>query len=225
MYYKADGSIVQRILSSGNYAFYNPTSPSSVSADQAATLNATTDRKILGNTNPTYYGGITNSFSYGGFDLQVFVRYSGGNKIMNVTRQETLLNQDFNNNGREILSRWQREGDVTDVPRLYLSRTAQANQTGSAISRFVEKGDFVRLQNIVIGYTLPKGLLSRGAFPVSSLRVYAQVQNAFTFTKYRGLDPEINANVGVDNENSQFGVDYNTNPQLRVITFGLSLGL
>ncbi|QJD78934.1 SusC/RagA family TonB-linked outer membrane protein [Spirosoma rhododendri] len=223
MYYKADGSIVQRILSSGNYAVYDPNSPSSVA--QSATLNATTDRKILGNTNPTYYGGVTNSFSYGGFDLQVFVRYSGGNKIMNVTRQETLLNQDFNNNGREILNRWQREGDVTDVPRLYLSRTAQANQTGNAISRFVEKGDFVRIQNIVVGYTLPKGLLGRGAFPINSLRVYAQVQNAFTFTKYKGLDPEINANVGVDNENSQFGVDYNTNPQLRVITFGLSLGL
>jgi TonB-linked SusC/RagA family outer membrane protein len=222
MYYKADGRIVQRILSSGNYSFYDPSSPSSVSAVQAATLNATSDRKILGVTNPRFYGGLTNSFSYGGFDLELFVRYSGGNKIMNVTRQETLLNQDFNNNGREIMNRWQREGDVTDVPRLYLSRTAQANQTGSATSRFVENGDFIRIQNIVLGYTLPKGLLNKGAFPISSLRLFAQVQNAYTFTKYKGLDPELNAN---GDTNSEFGIDYNTNPQLRVITFGLNIGL
>lgn len=228
MYYKADGRIVQRDINSTNYAFYDPAAPTSLTNTSGAALG-TTDRAILGNTNPTRYAGLTNSFSYKGLDLEIFVRYSGGNKVLNVTRQETLLNQDFNNNSREILGRWQKDGDVTDVPRAVLSKSNIINQTGVAISRFVESGDFIRIQNIVVGYTLPKGILDRGKFPISSVRIFAQVQNAFTFTKYKGLDPESNANTNTTptenyDLNSQFGVDYNTNPQLRLTTFGVNIG-
>ncbi len=219
--FKADGKIVQRDGSTGSYSFYDPASPNSFSAVTAAALSAASDRQILGNTNPTFYGGMSNTFRYKGFDLDVFLRYSGGNKILNVTRQETLLNQDFNNNGTEILSRWQKEGDITTVPKMYLNAGNAINFNGLAVSRFVENGDFLRIQNISLGYTLPKTLLSTGRFPISSVRLFAQVQNAFTFTKYTGLDPELNANT---NTNSQFGVDYNTNPQLRVTTFGLNIG-
>ncbi|GAB3888846.1 TonB-dependent receptor [Spirosoma agri] len=221
MYYKADGRIVQRDIVSTGYSYFDPTAPNSLTNTSGAALSATNDRVILGNTNPTYYGGLTNSFSYKGLDLEVFVRFSGGNKLMNVTRQETLLNNDFNNNGREILNRWQKEGDVTDVPKVYLSKSGIINQTGVAISRFVENGDFIRIQNIVLGYTIPKTVLPKGAFALSTVRVYAQVQNAFTFTKYKGLDPEANAN---GDTNSEFGIDFNTNPQLRVMTFGLNIG-
>ena len=220
--FKADGRIVQRDGNTGSYSFYDAASPSSFSAVTAAALSAGTDRQILGNTNPTFYGGISNTFNYKGFDLDVFVRYSGGNKILNVTRQETLLNQDFNNNGTEILNRWQKDGDITTVPKPYLNSGNIINFNGLAVSRFVENGDFVRIQNISLGYTLPKTLLSSGKFPISSIRLFGQVQNAFTFTKYKGLDPELNANT---NTNSQFGIDYNTNPQLRVFTFGLNIGL
>ncbi|GAB2555398.1 TonB-dependent receptor [Spirosoma aerophilum] len=221
MYYKADGRVVQRDIVSTGYSFLDPAAPNSLTNTSGAALSPTTDRVILGNTNPKFYGGLINSFSYKGLDLEVFVRFSGGNKLMNVTRQETLLNNDFNNNGREILNRWQKEGDVTDVPRVYLSKSGIVNQTGNAISRFVENGDFVRIQNIIVGYTLPKGLLNKGGFPISSVRLFAQVQNAFTFTKYKGLDPEANAN---GDTNSEFGIDYNTNPQLRLTTFGLNIG-
>ncbi len=219
--YKADGRLVQRDGNTGNYSFYDPASPGSFSAVSGATMSAATDRQILGNTNPTFFGGMSNTFSYKGFDLDVFVRYSGGNKIMNVTRQETLLNQDFNNNSTEILNRWQKEGDNTDVPKMYLNKGNIINYTGLAVSRFVENGDFIRIQNISLGYTLPKTLLSGGKFPISSVRLFAQVQNAFTFTKYKGLDPELNAN---GDTNSQFGIDFNTSPQLRVTTFGLNIG-
>lgn len=221
MYYKADGRIVQRDIVSTGYSFLDPAAPNNLTNTSGAALSPTADRVILGNTNPKFYGGLINSFSYQGLDLEVFVRYSGGNNILNVTRQETLLNNDFNNNGREILGRWQKEGDVADVPRLYLSKSGIINQTGNAISRFVENGDFIRIQNIVLGYTLPKGLLNKGGFPISSVRLFAQVQNAFTFSKYKGLDPELNAN---GDTNSEFGIDYNTNPQLRLTTFGLNIG-
>ncbi|GAB3960770.1 TonB-dependent receptor [Spirosoma harenae] len=221
MYYKADGRIVQRDIVSTNYSYYDPSAPNSLTNTTGAALSPTADKFILGNTNPTFYGGLTNSFSYKGFDLEVFVRFSGGNKVMNVTRQETLLNNDFNNNSTEILGRWQKEGDVTDVPKLYLSKSGIINQTGNAISRFVENGDFVRIQNISLGYTIPKTVLPKGAFALSNVRIYAQVQNAFTFTKYKGLDPELSAN---GDTNSETGIDYNTNTQLRVMTFGLNIG-
>ncbi|NDU97729.1 SusC/RagA family TonB-linked outer membrane protein [Spirosoma terrae] len=225
MYYKGDGRIVQRDIASTGYSFYDPTNPTSLTNTNGAALSATADRVILGNTNPKYFGGLTNSFSYKGLDLEVFVRFQGGNKILNVTRQETLLNQDFNNNSREILSRWQKEGDVTDVPKLVLSKSGITNQTGNAISRFVENGDFIRIQNIILGYTIPKSVLPKGAFAVSSVRLFAQVQNAFTFTKYKGLDPELSANVNGDfDNNSQTGIDYNTNAQMRLMTFGVNIG-
>lgn len=229
LFRKGDGRIVQRAVATGAYSFYdaaNPSTPSSLTGAALSALDVAQggDRRILGSTIPTFYGGISNSFSYKGLDLEVFIRYSGGNKIMNVTRQETLLNQDFNNNSREILNRWTKEGDVTDVPRLYLNAGNNINFNGQTINRFIERGDFVRIQNIVLGYTLPKTLLNRGAFPISSVRLFAQVQNAFTFTKYTGLDPELNSTQSGDDNNNQVGVDYNANPQIRFVNFGINVG-
>jgi len=103
----------------------------------------------------------------------------------------------------------------TDVPKLWLNRNAQVNQSGQAISRFVEDGDFLRIQNIILSYSIPKSILNKtGAFALSNIRVFAQVQNAFTFTNYTGIDPELG--VGFDN---------NTNPIFRTITFGVNIGL
>ncbi len=226
LFLKGDGRIVQRSVNGGNYSFYDPANPAVTTNTSGATLLAADvadggDRRVLGNTNPTWFGGISNSFKWKGFDLDIFCRFSGGNKIMNVTRQETLLNQDFNNNGREILNRWTTEGQITDVPKVVLNNGNIINLTGNSVSRFVENGDFFRIQNIVLGYNLPKTLLSKADIGINSLRVYAQVQNAFTFTGYKGLDPELNANGNV---NQTFGLDFNTNPQFRVLTFGLNVG-
>jgi hypothetical protein len=89
------------------------------------------------------------------------LRYSGGNKIMNITKQEALMNQSFQNNGREILDRWKTSGQVTDVPKLYYGQGNNINQTQVANSRFVEKGDYLRLQNLVISYSLPGSSLNK----------------------------------------------------------------
>ncbi len=225
LFVKGDGRIVQRNVSSGAYSFYDPENPSAAgSTTGAALLSADVadggDRRVLGNTNPKWFGGITNTFKWKGFDLTIFTRFSGGNKIMNITRQETLLNQDFNNNGREILSRWTTAGQITDVPRMVLNNGTIINMNGSAISRFVEDGDFVRIQNIILGYNIPKSILSKANIGLTGVRLYAQVQNAFTFTKYKGLDPELNSDGNV---NQTFGLDFNTNPQFRVFTFGANI--
>jgi hypothetical protein len=226
LFVKGTGKIVQRNVNTGVYSFYDAANPTVATDVTGASLSSKDvseggDRKVLGNTNPTWFGGFTNTFKWKGFDLEIFTRFSGGNKIMNVTRQETLLNQDFNNNGTEILNRWTTVGQVTDVPKLVLNNGNIINLAGSANSRFVESGDFIRIQNIIVGYSVPKTILTKANIGLTSVRVFGQVQNAFTFTKYKGLDPELNSNGDV---NQTFGLDFNTNPQFRVFTFGLNVG-
>ncbi|MDZ7898380.1 MAG: hypothetical protein U5N85_10210 [Arcicella sp.] len=141
------------------------------------------DRRVLGNTNPTWFGGFTNTFKWKGLDLEIFSRFSGGNSILNVTRQATLLNQDFNNNGTEILNRWTTPGQITDVPKMRLNNGNFINFAGQATSRFVEDGTFFRIQNIILGYSLPKSLLNKANIGISNVRVFGQLQNAFYLHK------------------------------------------
>ena len=172
------------------------------------------DRRILGQTLPKWFGGLTNTVSYKGLSLEVFLRFQGGNQVYNQTKQDNLLNQDFNNSGTELLNRWRPENPNTNVPKLWLNRNAQVNQSGQAISRFVEDGDFLRVQNVILSYSIPKSILQKtGAFSLSSVRIFAQAQNLATFTNYSGIDPELG--VGFDN---------NTSPIFRTVTFGVNVG-
>ncbi len=217
---KGDNSLVQYNIAGGNFRVFDAANPDDVTT--AATLSATADRKLLGNSNPLWQGGWNNSFSYKGLGLSFFLRYSGGNNIMNVTTQATLLNQGFQNNGRIILDRWTTPGQVTNIPKLWNGREAAIYQTGAADSRFIEKGDFLRLQNVTLSYDLPKSVLNGIADAgIRSVRFFVQGQNLFTVTGYSGLDPELNAS---STTNSQFGVDNNTNPIIRTISFGANVG-
>ena len=207
------------------YYLYSPAAPSEVS-QETDPLSASSDKVILGNPAPKVYGGLNNALKWKGFDFELFLTYSFGNKIMNVTRQSNM-DMVFRNNITEIMDRWTPTHTNTDVPRLSYGNGNFVNQNGNSISRFVEDGSFVRLQNISLGYTVPKTVLSsfaKGA--ISNVRIYAQVRNAYVFTKYKGADPELTylTNTGA-NVNSAVGIDYNTNPLLRTITFGLSVGL
>ncbi|WP_436491469.1 SusC/RagA family TonB-linked outer membrane protein [Chitinophaga sp. ARDCPP14] len=217
---KADGSIIQGDASKGVYYAYNASKPEDISTSAKALSSS--DKKILGNATPTYYGGLNNTVNYKGFDFNLFLSFSGGNKVYSVTRQEGLNNQKFLNNGKEVLNRWTTPGQVTDVPKLYLGADNFILQNGNVNSRFLEDGSFIRAQNIGLGYTLPKAMLER--IKLSSIRIYAQVQNAFIITKYSGLDPELNTYVDA-RANTQPGLDYNTNPVPRSYTFGINVGL
>ncbi len=176
--------------------------------------------EFLGNTLPKFQGGWSNTFKYGNFDAEIFARFSGGNYIMNESLRG-LLGQGFSNNHVAILNRWTESGQVTDVPKLYQGQDTNMWQTTAANSRFIEKGDFVRIQNIVVGYTLPAATLT-SAFngAITNARFFAQVQNPFTFTGYTGLDPEANQYGG----QLQFGVDWNVAPVIRTYTLGLNVG-
>ncbi|MBX2967635.1 MAG: TonB-dependent receptor [Cyclobacteriaceae bacterium] len=219
MYRKGNGTIIQRnVATASNYYVYNPADPADIStAASLSTLDIADggDRQILGQTLPKWYGGLTNTFNYKNLSLEIFMRFAGGNHVYNQTKQDVLLNQDFTNSGRDLLRSWTPENPNTDIPKMYILSNAQVNQSGLATSRFVEKGDFLRIQNIVLGYSVPKEVLNSIAdSKISRVRVFAQVQNAFTFTGYTGLDPELGG-----------GFDNNTNPMNRTFTFGINVGL
>ena len=212
IYAKADGSLVQgNISSSPSYFVYDPANPTVMTT--AATL-AAADKKILGNALPTYYGSFGIKARYTGFDLSVMFRYSGGNKIMNRTRQD-LMNMKFQNNGTEILGRWQSVAEPGDgkTPRLWTAGDNFINIPDQSSTRWVESGNFVKLQTIQIGYTLPKAWVSKVG--INNLRVFAQGQDIFVITKYSGIDPEMETS----------GTDFNGSPRQRTITFGLSMSL
>lgn len=213
LYIKADGSLVQSNVAGTGYNVSNGKNDPTLGA--AATLDAA-DRVILGNVVPTWFGGFTNTFNYKSWGLDVFFRYSGGNKIYNLTRQETLLTMGFQNNGTEVLRRWQKAGDVTDVPKVWIGKNNQVNNQSVAISRFVENGDYIRLQNVVLSYTLnSKDLEQRTKGVVRSMRLFVQGQNLWIKTKYSGIDPD---------NFSEFGLDNGTSPQPRAFSLGLNIG-
>lgn len=212
VYYKADGSLVQGNLPGGTYSVFDPSNPADNT--QASSLSAATDRSVLGESIPKYFGGLSSSMSYKGFDLGFLFRFSGGNQIFNATRRD-LLNMNFANNSTEILGRWQSEANPGDgwTPRLYSASNTTVNLTSSATSRFVEDADFIKLDNLTLGYTLPTSVSER--FGMSRFRVYAQGQNLWIITNYSGADPEMEI----------AGVDLNLTPRSSILSFGLNIGL
>jgi hypothetical protein len=222
LYEKADGSVVQVDPANGNWRKYNANNPDDVSETAAAL--STADKRVLGEANPTWFGGFNNNFAYKSFDLGLFFTFSGGNKIYNYTRHESLNNQVFANGGKELLNAWSKPGDVTDVPVLFYNSDTRSNQTGHAVSRFVENGAFLRLQNISLGYSLPSAMLNKAK--INNVRVFAQIQNAFVATKYTGADPDLSGTVNTGNSaaNNTPGIDLRVNPIPRTYTIGFNVG-
>jgi TonB-linked SusC/RagA family outer membrane protein len=211
IYRKADGTMVQANIPTTSYKVYTEANPTDVSV---AAVLASSDRKILGSTIPTYFGSFGAKAEFKGFDFGVMFRYSGGNSLMNRTRMD-LLNQKFQNNSSEILGRWQSTSVPGDgwTPRLWYAGDTFVNLTDNTSTRWVEKGNFVKLQNLVLGYTLPKSLLNK--IRIQNLRVFVQGQDLLMFTKYKGIDPEMESG----------GVDFNGTPRQSVVTFGINLKL
>lgn len=209
---KANGSLVQfDTFGDYDYKVYDPNNPSDVS--EGSSLDAT-DRKVLGSALPKWFGGWNNTLTYKGFDLNVFFRFSGGNKIMNATRQASLLNLDFSNNGKEILGRWQSPENPGDgvIPKIGYGDSQVLFNDGFADSRFVENGSYLKLSTLALGYTFPVNWVSK--LSMQKIRLYVQGQNIFTITGYKGLDPETS---------TRMGVDWDGMPQQRVFTFGANI--
>lgn len=183
----------------------------------AAAVTVAADGKLVGPVLPTYFGAWDNTFKFNGLDFNIQLQYSGGNYIYNGTKAG-LRDQRFWNNSVEVLTRWQKEGDVTNIPRPVFGDNV-SNGSSFPISENVEKGDFMRIRNITLGYTLPARLTNR--INVSNVRLYSTFNNAFLFTKYTGTDPEVSTN---GNSNTAPGVDRNSLPMARTVSVGLNVG-
>lgn len=211
VYYKGDGTtLVQGDIPTSSYFLFDPNKPGEKGA--ASSLSAGSDRVLLGNVLPSYFGGLNSKIEYKNFDFSFLVRYSGGNKILNGTRRD-LLNLNLNNNSTEILGRWQSASNPGDgvTPRLWASSNTFVNLTSNATSRFVEDGDFINVDNISLGYRLPASLLK--TIGVADFRAFVQAQNFFIITKYKGLNPEMELT----------GVDLNSTPRSKLLSFGINL--
>lgn len=177
------------------------------------------DKQVVGSANPKLFGGINNSFSFHGIDLSVFFNFSYGNKIYNNNRfflESGGTRDDRRAINKNQLNRWQKPGDITDVPRL---TTQGTNYTLSPTSRFIEDGSFLRLSTVNLGYTLPKQLSRK--VNASSVRIYVTGTNLALWTKYSGPDPEIN----VTSNPLVQGYDLGTPPVPRTIQLGLNVTL
>lgn len=169
------------------------------------------DRKRIGNPNPDFTMGLTNNFSYRNFDLSIFLHSVVGNDIFNGSRIYLESGMGEDNQTTAILRRWQKPGDITDIPK-------EGDSYKS--SRFIENGSFMRIKNVTFGYNFPQKTLK--LIKLKSLRMYASGQNLFTFTSYSGMDPEVNY---YSNDNVVLGTDFFTYPQSRTITVGVNIGL
>lgn len=177
------------------------------------------EQVLSGGTLPTWFGGWDNTFEYKGFDLNVFFQYSGGNYIYNGT-QATVSDYRFWNNTNEVLTKtWSKENPSNAKFPIPVYGDNVSNGSAYPISDWIEKGDYLRLKNISLGYTFNmKNIESK--IGLSRLRVYAQAQNLFVITGYSGMDPEVLSNT--ESPALAGGVDKNTLPQARTFTFGLN---
>lgn len=178
------------------------------------------DRVFLGSFIPKVSYALTLGGSWKGIDASVFFQGVGGNKIYNATRVITEGMVRFFNAGTAVLNAWTPTNTNTDVPRAI---SADPNQNARPSTRFLEDGSYLRLKNLMIGYTIPGnslGSLTKGV--VKNFRIYVSAQNILTFTKYTGFDPE----VGNRTPNSSLtnGIDFAVYPNPKAYQVGIQVG-
>ncbi|MET3979368.1 TonB-linked SusC/RagA family outer membrane protein [Mucilaginibacter sp. UYP25] len=161
--------------------------------------------KIVGSAIPTFTAGLTNNFTYGQFNLNIFINGSTGFYIYNNTANAYFLKGNLVS-GRNVTK------EVAASPENPLN-------SGEVSTRFLEKGDFVRLSNVSLGYTFKMAAASK----IRTLRLSVTGQNLALITSYSGLDPEINTNKA-RNEVPSRGIDYTAYPSSRIFTLGLNAG-
>lgn len=183
----------------------------------AAPAVSAADAVVYKNTNPKVYGGFDNTFRYKGFELNALLTYQFGSYLYYGTNAG-LRDQRFWNNSTDVLRRWQKAGNVTDIPRAVFGDNI-SNGSSFPLDINVFSGDFVKLRTITLAYNLPKSLLDK--VKIASARFYVAGNNLAMITKYPGPDPEVSSN---GNGSSNFGIDRNTVANQRTITMGVNIG-
>ena len=170
------------------------------------------DCVVIGRGMPLHTGGFNNTVEFFGFDLNVYLQWSYGNDILNAARPNFMRGKSEAgyNRWKAYTGRWTPDNPDSDIPRV-----------GGWVAGFssfeVEDGSFLRLKNVSLGYSLPAKLLK--PLSMSQCRIYASVQNLYTWTAYTGYDPE----VSTKNTALTPGYDYSAYPRARTMTFGVNI--
>ena len=168
------------------------------------------DRTYIGDPNPDFTFGLTNTFSYKGLNLSILIQGSYGNDVYNVGRMETEGMYDGKNQTTRVLERWRVPGQVTDVPKAGFE---MHNST-----YFLEDGSYVRLKDVSLSYDVPRKFIRK--LGLTKLMPYLSATNLITLTKYKGMDPEVNQN---GNSGSVQGLDWGTYPLCKSFSLGVKV--
>ena len=199
-YVNAEGNLIQPNAQPGDFRWKDINGDGVINDD---------DRTNLGKGIPDWTYGFTLTMDWRGFDFSMLLQGQLGAQTLNVTRRTDLY---YINLPKSILNRWTGPGTTNEYPRFAFD---SANENYRVSDYWMEDASFLRARNIQLGYTLPASLTKR-AF-ISRLRLYGQVENAFTLTKYTGCDPEVSGGF------REVGVDRGVYPQNRTVTFGVNV--
>jgi TonB-dependent starch-binding outer membrane protein SusC len=169
------------------------------------------DKTKIGDPFPDFTIGWNLNLEYKNFDFNAFTYASVGNEVYSAYER----NANYTNKYRAVLARWTGPGTTNDARNPRYSFT-DANSNIRISDRYVEDGSFIKLKSIQLGYTFPASVTGK---LFSKLRIYAQVKNAFTLTKYSGYDPEISGGI------LDTGIDRGAYPQARTYSFGIDIKL
>jgi TonB-linked SusC/RagA family outer membrane protein len=168
------------------------------------------DRQVIGNALPDFIGGMNNNFSYKNFSLSVFLQWSVGNDILNFDKTQLTLPTGGQNVYTEMVNRWTPQNPSNEFPLASTNRQIVFNDY------YIEDGSYLKIKNIVLGYTFPKNLINFA----DRLYVYSSLNNFITFTNYSGFDPEVSLHGA---SNLTMGEDYSTYPQSKTVMFGVKI--
>lgn len=167
------------------------------------------DRTFIGNPNPDFTASLNNNFTYGNFNLSIYLQGVYGNDIFNANRLYTEAMSITTNQSTAVLGRWTAPGTSNSMPRAVYG---DPNNNNRASSRYIEDGSYIRVKNVTLSYNVPNNLFGKKIF--DNARIYVSGQNLLTFTKYTGFDPEVSTN----------GIDNNIYPVTRIVSLGLNVG-
>ncbi len=170
---------------------------------------SSTDRTYIGDPNPDFTYGITNTFSWKNFNLSIFIQGSYGNDVFNASRIETEGMYDGKNQSTRVLDRWKIPGQITDVPKAGFD---MKNST-----YFIEDGSYLRLKDISFSYNFTGEVLKK--IGINRLQPYFTLSNLATWTNYSGMDPEVNQ---WGNNGAVQGIDWGTYPHSKSYVFGIN---
>jgi TonB-linked SusC/RagA family outer membrane protein len=178
------------------------------------------DRVYAGSAIPDFTYGLTINLAYKNFDFSAFIQGVQGNKVyMQINKDIEGFYRAFPVTERFYENHWTTENPSNEVPRAAWGGATNNNRPST---RFIEDGSYVRLKNIQIGYTLPNSLSKK--FRVEQLRIYVSAQNLFTYTRFSGLDPEMQTSENAAGEGDRaVGIDWGTYPTSKTYLIGLNL--